>query len=111
MNFSGKIDGAVVVSFNDDLARDIVARILGVPAFTVTPAELRDGVGEIINIISGNAKAALSGTEFGHEITLPAVVTGMGHEIAHPPNAPCVVIIFEADGRPFAVQICMVVKG
>ncbi|MFH0920654.1 MAG: chemotaxis protein CheX [Fibrobacterota bacterium] len=111
MNFSGKIDGSVVVSFNTELARDIVARILSVPDISISPADLRDGVGEIVNIISGNAKASLAGTEFGHEITLPAVVTGQGHEIRHPSNAPCIVIIFDAGGRPFAVQICMVVRS
>jgi chemotaxis protein CheX len=110
MNFSGKIEGSVVVSFNEDLAQEIVGRILGLAPETITSDELKDGVGEIINIISGNAKANLSTTEFGHEISLPTVVTGPGHEIRHPRHAPCIVIIFEADNRPFAVQVSMTVN-
>lgn len=110
MNFSGNIEGSVVVSFDEDLARKVIGNIMGAPPESLSQVEIREGVGEIVNIISGNAKAALANTEFGHQITLPTVVTGYGHEINHPPNAPCIVIIFEAAQKPFAVQVSVSYK-
>jgi len=110
MNFSGHIEGSVTVSFTEDLAKDVIAKIMGISTSEITDNDLRDGVGELINIISGNAKAALSETEFAHEIALPAVVRGIGHEIRHPEGAPCMVVLFEAEKRPFAVLVSMSVK-
>jgi chemotaxis protein CheX len=110
MNFSGRIEGSVTVSFTEELAKEVVAKIMGISSSDITDDDLRDGVGELINIISGNAKAALSETEFSHEIALPAVIRGMGHEIRHPDGAPCMVVLFEAEGKPFAVLVSMSVK-
>ncbi|MBL8025998.1 MAG: chemotaxis protein CheX [Fibrobacteres bacterium] len=111
MNFSGRIEGSVTVSFTEDLAKEVIAKIMGITPADISDDDLRDGVGEIINIISGNAKASLAETEFSHEIALPAVVRGAGHHIRHPDGAPCMVVLFEAAGRPFAVLVSMSVKG
>jgi chemotaxis protein CheX len=110
MNFSGRIEGSVTVSFTEELAKDVIAKIMGISASDISDDDLRDGVGELINIISGNAKAALSETEFSHEIALPAVIRGMGHEIRHSDGAPCMVVLFEAEKKPFAVLVSMAVK-
>ena len=107
MNFTGNIEGSVVVSFSEELARIIIGKIMNYNPITLDEMEIKGGVGEIVNIISGNAKAALANTEYNHQITLPTVVTGYGHEIKHQSNAPCIVVIFKADNRSFAVQVCM----
>ena len=107
MNFTGNIEGSVVVSFSEDLARTVIGKIMSCDPNALPESEIKGGVGEIVNIISGNAKAALAHTEYSHRITLPTVVTGYGHEIKHMSNAPCIVVIFEADNRSFAVQVCM----
>jgi len=111
MTFSGNIEGAVVVSFDEDLARKIIGKILGAQPKSLSQSDIKEGVGEIVNIISGNAKAALANTEYQHQITLPTVVTGCGHEINHPQNAPCIVVIFEASQKLFAVQVSMILKA
>ncbi len=111
MNFSGKIEGSVTVSFPEELAKLIVSNIMGSSPSDISSDDLRDGVGELINIISGNAKASLAETEFSHEIALPAVIQGMGHQVRHPDGAPCIVVLFEAEGRPFAVLVSMAVNS
>jgi chemotaxis protein CheX len=110
MNFSGNIRGSVVVCFSMDLAKEIVSSIMGFSVEELTDLELKEGVGEIVNIISGNAKVALAETEYCHQITLPSVITGVGHEINHPENAPCIVVIFEASGKTFAIQVSLIVN-
>jgi chemotaxis protein CheX len=110
MPFTGKAEGEVVVCFHEDLARQIVSRIMNTQPALLNITELREGIGEIVNIIAGNAKAALSTTEYAHQITLPAIVFGQNHEISHPGDAPCIVVIFEVDTQPMAVLVSMAVK-
>ena len=110
MALSGKVEGEVTVCFEEHLARIVVSTIMSTTPESLTKEELRDGIGEVVNIVAGNAKAALSPTEYSHEITLPAVVFGRGHEIAHSGNAPCIVVIFEVAGQPMAVLVSMSIK-
>jgi chemotaxis protein CheX len=110
MSFTGKVEGEVVVCFEEALARSVVARIMASSIDSLTKDELREGIGEIVNIIAGNAKAVLAGTEYAHQMALPTVVLGNGHEISHPGNAPCIVVRFEVAGEPMAVMVSMTVK-
>ncbi|OGJ89339.1 MAG: hypothetical protein A2268_08425 [Candidatus Raymondbacteria bacterium RifOxyA12_full_50_37] len=111
MRLSGAIEGSVAVSFTEELARLIVGRIMRLDASAISSEDLQDGVGEIVNIVSGNAKALLAGTEYECTIALPGVVSGMWVELGHPGNAPCVAVVFEADNREFALQVSVVKAG
>jgi chemotaxis protein CheX len=110
MSLTGKVEGQVVVCFEEKLAREVVGRIMSTKPEALTKDDLRDGIGEVVNIIAGNAKAALAATEYAHQIGLPAVAIGQGHEVSHPGNAPCIVVIFDVGGQPMAVLVCMMVK-
>jgi chemotaxis protein CheX len=110
MTFTGKVEGEVVVCFEEHLAREVVSRIMSSAPDSLTHDELREGIGETVNIIAGNAKAALSTTEYTHQIALPAVVFGHDHEISHPGNAPCIVVVFEVNGQPMAVLVSMAIR-
>jgi chemotaxis protein CheX len=107
MPFTGNMVGEVAICFEEALARTIVSRILSEKPEDLTKDDLRDGVGELINIISGNAKASLSMTAYRHQITLPIVVVGQNRELSHPRNAPCIVILFDVAAQPMAVQVTM----
>lgn len=108
MGLSGTATGSVVVSLPKDLACKIVSHMLGE---TTIPADLNsdvcDGVGEIINMIAGQAKAMLVKTKYHFTISIPSVVSGHGHEISHKKGTPNIVVLFEADGEPFALQVCL----
>jgi chemotaxis protein CheX len=110
MPLSGKVEGEVVVCFEEKLAREVVASIMTTQPEMLTKDELKEGIGEVVNIISGNAKAALAQSEYMHHIGLPTVIFGQGHELAHPGNAPCIVVIFEVNKQPLAVLVSMAVK-
>lgn len=103
-----KIEGSVAVTFHEELAHTIVGRMLGMEGNTLSSEEVHDGLGELVNMISGKAKTSLStvdGLQFN--LALPTIVTGIGHEIAHRPGTPCLVIVFEAEDMPFAVQVAI----
>jgi chemotaxis protein CheX len=71
---TGNPGGKVVVGFPRALARSVVARVMGKDVTEVDEDTLSDGVGEIANIIAGNAKGRLSQLGFDQTISLPSTV-------------------------------------
>ncbi|MCG3198201.1 MAG: hypothetical protein GHCLOJNM_02695 [bacterium] len=104
----GEIEGSVGLTFHEDLVRELVTRMWGAGRRPVSSEQINDGLGELVNVISGQAANQLADLK-GERIafTLPAIVTGHGHEIPHRSGAPCLVIVFEALGKPFAVQVAV----
>ena len=107
MGLSGAAQGSVVVSLPKALACRAVAAMLGESPKTEVDQDVCDGVGEIINMISGHAKAALVKTRYHFTISLPSVIVGRDHEIAHRRGVPNIAVIFAADGGEFALQVCL----
>ncbi|MBP5234007.1 MAG: chemotaxis protein CheX [Planctomycetes bacterium] len=109
MGLSGTASGSVVISFSKKLACFMVAKMLGEPESEELTADVKDGVGEIINMISGQAKSMLTKTRYHFNIAIPTVVSGgSGHEITHKRGTPNIVVVFEAMGEEFALQVCLV---
>jgi chemotaxis protein CheX len=105
--FGEQGEGMMALSFPLPLANIIVARILAVKPNTLSSEERADGVGELINMISGQTKTSLS-QESGsvYRLTLPTVILGMGHEVAsRPKQTPYLVVTFEAEDMTFNLQI------
>jgi chemotaxis protein CheX len=67
--------------------------------------EVLDGVGELINIIAGNAKQDL--LDFRIEISLPGVITGNSYKIRWPEGIPVVAIPFTTELGPFTVNVSL----
>jgi chemotaxis protein CheX len=70
-------------------------------------ASLCDGmVGEMVNIISGNAAGHLAGYDI--EISVPIVIQGENHTIAWPERAPIIGVPFTTDYGPFMIDISLI---
>ena len=63
-------------------------------------------VGEMVNIISGNASGHLS--DLNIEISVPIVIQGENHTVSWPDRAPIVGIPFSTDCGPFMVNVCLI---
>lgn len=102
-----KGEGMVALSFPVALANLIVSRLLGSTPESVTSDDRCDGIGELVNMISGNTKTALareSGSSYN--LSLPTIILGQGHEIAaRPKNSPYLLIVFELEGQIFYLQV------
>lgn len=108
IGFSGDICGTSAVSLPGPLAIRCVGEMLGEESTAgLTSTVVHDGVGEIMNMIAGQAKTTLSSTEYRFEITLPTIISGRGHELYHKQGTCCVSMIFtvEANGEEFAVDV------
>jgi chemotaxis protein CheX len=106
MGLSGSASGSVVVSFSGKLACTIVGKMLQTE-MTELNEDVCDGVGEVINMISGQAKSVLAKTKYHFNISIPSVVSGLGHEISHKKGTPNIVVLFDANGEEFALQVCL----
>ena len=104
IGLAGETVGAVVLSFSRETAIKIVSTFEG-RTYTALGSEVIDGVGELINIIAGNAKEGLG--DFRIEISLPGVITGKTYEIHWPEGIPVVTIPFDSDVGAFTVNVSL----
>jgi chemotaxis protein CheX len=111
IGLSGKAEGTVVITFHWALARTIIARMMQVDEESVNVELIHDGVGELVNIISGATKKDFVGKPYHFELSLPTVVVGSGHQIGHPDDASIAVLIFDVGDDSFALQVCLKTRG
>jgi chemotaxis protein CheX len=104
IGLAGETVGAVVLSFSRETAIAMVSKMEG-RTYNALGTEVIDGVGELINIIAGNAKKDL--LEFRVEISLPGVITGTTYRIHWPEGIPVVSIPFESEAGPFSVNVSL----
>jgi chemotaxis protein CheX len=107
IGLSGEAEGTVVITFYWDFARKIIAQMMNVQEDKINAEFIDDGVGEIVNMISGVAKKSFVGGPYHFELSLPTVVIGSGHQIGHPDDASIAVMVFDVDSHSFALQVCL----
>lgn len=107
IGLSGESEGTVAVTFYWDLARIIIARMMKVEQEQINAEHIHDGVGELINMISGSTKKMFKGTPFHFNLSLPTVVVGSGHQLGHPDGSSIAMLIFDVDEQAFVLQVCL----
>jgi len=76
MDLVGAVKGRLVLSFTRDDATRFVGEMLAMESEEIDDEILGDGVGEMVNIVAGVAKARLSATPHAFDLTVPGVVFG-----------------------------------
>jgi CheY-specific phosphatase CheX len=73
----------------------------------ITSEDMCDGIGELVNMVSGRAKTSLSEDSGSlYRLSLPSIIKGPGHEIGgRPKNCPFLFLVFEAEGHSFILQV------
>jgi chemotaxis protein CheX len=104
IGLAGETTGAVVLSFSRETAIAIVSKF-GQTKYQALSNDVLDGVGELVNIIAGNAKKDL--LDFKIEISLPGVITGNSYKIHWPENIPVVSIPFVSELGSFTVNVSL----
>jgi chemotaxis protein CheX len=97
-------EGFLVLSFPNRTATAIAGRILAGVTQEVDENLVRDCVGEITNVVAGQAKAMLAGTPYHFAFSMPRVV-GAGHELRPLPSLDCLVVAFSSAHGDFALQL------
>lgn len=91
IGLTGEARGAVVISMRKELALRLTGSLTG-SEHSEMDDEVVDAIGEIINIIAGNAKRGLE-ESFRLVISLPTIVRGTGHEIMWPNDLARIICI------------------
>jgi chemotaxis protein CheX len=104
IGLSGNAQGSISLSFPRTDAENFVKMMLSNTP-TLSEEEMTDGIGEIVNIIAGNAKQHL--TNFDLSISLPNVIIGKRHTLAGQSGSPTIVVPFSSDGGKFAMEVSL----
>lgn len=105
IGLSGKAKGTVVLSLDREAAMRATEVLLGERPFCIN-ADVTDAVGELTNIIAGNAKAELE--QFAMSVSLPTVITGKGHCLDFPKATPAISIPFDCEWGSVLVEVGLV---
>jgi chemotaxis protein CheX len=111
IGLTGEARGAVVISMKKELALKLTGVLTG-NEHKELDDEVVDAIGEIINIIAGNAKRGLE-ESFRLVISLPTIVRGKGHTIMWPnEQARIICIPFKIfDSETFCLSVAIEATG
>jgi chemotaxis protein CheX len=107
IGISGKAIGIAAIIVSDQTAMKATERFLGNPVTEVNE-DVVDCVGEIINMVAGNAKAQIE--QFKLSISLPSIIRGRDHMIEFPSDVSPICIPFTSDIGDLLLQIGFLVK-
>ncbi len=103
IGLTGHTKAVVIFTFTKEAALKIVSSMLG-ESYTELNQDICDAVGELTNMLSGDARRALAEKGYIFEAGLPSIIKGPGHEIVNLTSGPTVVIPFDVDGATFVVE-------
>ncbi|MHC4976593.1 MAG: chemotaxis protein CheX [Planctomycetota bacterium] len=105
IGLSGDVVGSVVFSLPTETALKVVSRFTGEDVSDPGDETCADAIGELVNMISGGAKAKFEGRNVS--MSCPSVVVGTGHTVAIQKEIPCVVIPCDTECGTFNVEIAL----
>ena len=104
IGLAGQKKGVIIISFTSAAICKIVGSMLGTE-YTTIDRDVSDAVGELANMISGDARRRFNEMGRVFEAGLPTVIHGPGHEIESVTGGPVYAIPFKVEGHEFEVEV------
>jgi len=105
VGLTGDKHGSISISFSKKCAVAIVKNMLGDDIQDIMQ-DAKDAVGEITNMISGQARAGLAQMGLTMQASTPTIIFGDNHTISHVSSGPVVAIPFTSEHGDFTVEFC-----
>ncbi len=106
IGLTGEVSGTLSVSFSETSILSVVSNMFGEEMKEVNE-EIKDAVGEITNIISGQAMQKLEESGRSLKAAIPTVITGKNHTITHITPYPVFGVDFSTDNGEFTIEVCI----
>ena len=105
IGLTGVANGTISVTFCEDCILNIVSNMFGEEMKTLDN-EIADAVGELTNMISGQARKELEEVGRVFKAAIPSVITGKNHGITHYTKGPKIAIPFSTENGNFTIEVC-----
>jgi CheY-specific phosphatase CheX len=111
IGFAGRWDGSVSIQCSEQLAKELTAKLLMVPAAQIERIEVRDALGETVNMIGGRFKAIFAemfteGVE-AFRMSIPSVIMGLHFDVFAVGIDSMFSISFETLGERMQVELAL----
>ena len=106
VGFTGDTNGTVAVTFDELCILKIVSNMFG-EEMTEVNDEIADAVGELTNMISGQARKNLEEIGKKYQAAIPSVVTGKNHKLESMTKGPQIAIPFKTDFGSFTIEVSL----
>lgn len=106
IDLAGKdTNGSLAISFSEPAILDIVQKMLGETLDSIDETVV-DAVGELTNMIIGNAKRLYSEQGIDFDLTLPSMLVGQSKPLHHSVQGPPILLPFSTDAGEFYLELC-----
>jgi chemotaxis protein CheX len=104
IGLSGDLEGAMALSFSTETGERLISLFVG-EHIDHSNEDFADAVGELINMISGGAKANFAGKNVN--IACPTVIIGQDHKVFSRKDVTCISIPCNCDCGDFTVEFSL----
>ncbi|SDB56687.1 chemotaxis protein CheX [Desulfonatronum thiosulfatophilum] len=104
LGFSGSADGVMSLTLDEPVILKIVNNMLAESYSTIND-DIADAVGELTNMIAGQARQDLVKQGMKLKASTPTVIIGKGHKISHITSSPILAIPFTTDEGSLVVEV------
>jgi len=104
IGITGAAQGSMSISFESPCICSIVTNLFGIAVQSVND-EVKDAVGEMTNMICGDARRRLEGAGVSLQAGTPTVVSGKDHSITHINTGPRLALPFNTENGKFVLEV------
>jgi chemotaxis protein CheX len=104
IGITGVAQGSMALTFTESCIIGLASALMGM-TFTVLDDEVKDSVGELTNMICGDARRRLSEKGITLQAGIPTVVAGKSHSITHIASGPRLAVPFQTQWGSFIVEV------
>ena len=106
IGFTGEVNGTMTVTFDESCILKIVSNMFGEEMKELN-SEITDAVGELTNMISGQARKELEEIGRIFQAAIPTVVLGKNHKIESKTQGTKIAIPFKTEAGNFTIEVCL----